>query len=352
MVRIFRSCRPLPATVLFVIALAGGLETASAQSIDCEALRQQLAAASQPDPGREARFVQAIQQQRNELARTQAYSDQIGCGGLNLFGAPPQCDALENRIARQQNNLASLEQQARLIRNGNPDQTSDLAARYDAYCRSAPDDGSALYGDPGLIDGNGNPNIMDDGAEKRRQGGNKAICVRTCDGGYFPLGNVDRNENLDALQALCSAQCPNTEAKLFTTRDTDNISDAVALDGSTYTALPAAFKFQKVHEASCTCKPPNQSWVQALAKAEEMLDKTDTHDVTVTEKMSEEMARPTQPAPPPPAKKSPKRKSGLGLPPPALPETAQLGAPDPNAARTAPGADGFSRRVRTVAPGL
>lgn len=300
MVRVFRVCRRVPAAMLAVFVFGTAAQgPARAQGVDCESLRQQMAAAAQSDPGREARFAQAIQQQQRELARTQAYGDQIGCGGLNLFGAPAQCDAIENRIARQQSNLDSLEQQARLIRNGNPDQTAELAARYDAYCRTPSDDGTTVYTDPGLVDHNGNPDITGEDTAVRPQGGSKAICVRTCDGGYFPLSSSVRNDSLDGLQALCSAQCPNTEAKLYTTSDTDNIANAVALDGSPYTALPAAFKFQKTRDATCTCKPPNQSWVQALAKAEEMLDKTDTHDVTVTEKMSQDMARPSQPSPAP-----------------------------------------------------
>ena len=335
MVRVFRFPRPMPAAMviasLSLIATAGPTR---AQGVDCDGLRQQMAAAQQSDPGREARFARAIEQQRTELARTQAYGDSIGCGGLNLFGAPAQCDTVETRINRQQENLAALEAQSRLIRNGDPNQIADLTARYNASCRTAPDADTAIYADPGLVDRDGNPSIMDEGsqAEHRPQGGGKAICVRTCDGGFFPLGSGVRNDSLDAMQALCSAQCPNTEAKLYTTSDTDNISEAVALDGTPYTALPAAFRFQKTHDAACTCKPPNQSWVEALAKAEEMLDKTDTHDVTVTEKMSRDMARPVQPAvlaSKPTAlapRKAAKRKGGLDLPPPALPDAPQLGA--------------------------
>ncbi|MDX7952224.1 DUF2865 domain-containing protein [Lichenihabitans sp. Uapishka_5] len=314
MVSVFRFLRSLPVALVGAGLLGAGLVgPATAQGDDCESLRQQMAASMQSDPTREGRFARAIEQQRTELARTQAYGDQLGCGGLNLFGAPAQCDTIETRIARQQSNLDSLEQQAKQIRNGDPDRMNDLAARYDRFCRTAQDDGTTVYADPGLIDGNGNPAITDDGADKRPQGGAKAICVRTCDGGFFPLGTTVRNEALDSLQALCSAQCPNTEAKLYTTADTDNISNAVGLDGTPYTALPAAFKFQKVHEASCTCKPPNQTWVQALAKAEEMLDKTDAHDMVVTEKMSADMARPTQPVPPA-TKKPARRKTSLDGP--------------------------------------
>ena len=380
MVIALRALRRLPAVVcLGILILDPG--TVLAQSIDCDALRQEMAAVTRPDPNRDARFARAIEQQRSELARMQAYADQIGCGGLNLFGdAPPQCDAIANRVSRMENNLDSLDAQARALRNGNPDRAQDLAARYDAYCRTAPGpDSTEVYSDPGLMPDDGTSRMTDDQpAQERPQGGSKAICVRTCDGGFFPLGSSVHNGDLDGLQTLCSAQCPNTEAKLYTTSDTDNIADAVALDGSSYTALPAAFKFQKTHDATCTCKPPNQSWVQALAKAEELLDKSQGHDVTVTEKMSADMSRPTAPASSP-AKKGakPNRKIVLDQPPPSAADDAALGtlgaqAPTATTAsagiatgigaqapviRVTEGAvqtfkapDGTSRRVRIIAP--
>ena len=371
--------RLLIAICIGVLSLGPGI--VRAQSVDCDALRQEMAAVTRPDPNREARFARAIEQQRSELARTQAYADQIGCGGFNLFGgAPPQCDAIANRVSRMENNLDSLDAQARALRNGNPDRAQDLAARYDSYCRTTPGpDSTEVYSDPGLMPDDGTSRMIDDQpAEERPQGGNKAICVRTCDGGFFPLGSSVHNGDLDGLQTLCSAQCPNTEAKLYTTSDTDNIADAIALDGTSYTALPAAFKFQKTYDAACTCKPPNQSWVQALAKAEELLDKSRGHDVTVTEKMSADMSRPTAPASTP-VKKGSKaiRKIVLDQPPPtAMDETAlgSLGAQAPTASTASAGIaagvgaqvpvipategavktfkapDGTSRRVRIIAP--
>ena len=38
-----------------------------------------------------------------------------------------------------QDNLASLEEQTRTIRNGDPDRSIELNARYDAYCRTSAD---------------------------------------------------------------------------------------------------------------------------------------------------------------------------------------------------------------------
>ena len=71
-----------------------------------------------------------------------------------------------------------------------------------------------------------------------------------------------------------------------------DLASATAIDGESYTALPAAFKFEKSFEATCTCKPPNQTWVQALAEAEKLLGDERKGDVTVTAKISDELAKP------------------------------------------------------------
>ena len=179
---------------------------------------------------------------------------------------------------------------------------------------------------------------------------------------------------LDGLQSLCSALCPNAEAKLYTTNDTDDISSAVALDGTSYSALPAAFKYQKSFDRACTCKPANQTWVQALAQAEQLLDKGRASDVTVTEKISNDMARPSA-APAAPAGKPNKRSKKALLEAQSAAEGA-LGAQAPTSGgdsagiasgagsstpivrtgegqiRQITGPDGAKRNVRIIAPAL
>ena len=39
-------------------------------------------------------------------------------------------------------------------------------------------------------------------------GGSLALCVRQCDGGFFPVSYAAQRHNLDELQDLCKALCP------------------------------------------------------------------------------------------------------------------------------------------------
>ena len=72
----------------------------------------------------------------------------------------------------------------------------------------------------------------------------------------------------------------------------EGLTEATSVDGTSYTALPTAFKFEKTYSPTCTCKPPNQSWAQALEGAEKLLASGDRHDVTVTAALSDQMAKP------------------------------------------------------------
>ena len=339
-----------------------------AQSEDCESLRQQLATAS--DPSRGSEYVRALQRQRAELARTRAYADQIGCGGFSFFNdGPPQCDGLEAQIQRMENNLGLLQSQADNSRSLDAGQRTDLQNRYAVYCsaNSGTDQGG-WNDDPlrqGWDDFDSNAPEPDSAAPGR---GGKAICVRTCDGGFFPLGNAGSDEGLAGLQNLCSALCPNTEAKLYTTPDTDNLESATSVDGAAYSALPTAFKFQKTFDATCTCKPPGKSWVEALAQAETLLEKGDK-DVTVTSSMSDAMARPG-PATPVPRRRKTDRKSKVDLQaaesavgaaaPTASSDSAGISTsnsgPDrlvrtgEGSVKEVAGPDGAKRRVRIIGP--
>ncbi|MDE3177411.1 MAG: DUF2865 domain-containing protein [Pseudomonadota bacterium] len=92
----------------------------------------------------------------------------------------------------------------------------------------------------------------DDGQRARRTTGyafgyGKAICVRLCDGSFFPTGSVSGGE------AACAAQCPDAPTALYT-MPTDRIEDAVSSTGQRYTALPVAKRYQTSFEATCACR--------------------------------------------------------------------------------------------------
>jgi hypothetical protein len=74
----------------------------------------------------------------------------------------------------------------------------------------------------------------------------QAVCVRLCDGFFFPTNSVSGGD------AACAAQCPDAPTALYT-MPTDNIADAISSDGQLYTKLPVAKRYQTSFESTCTC---------------------------------------------------------------------------------------------------
>jgi hypothetical protein len=84
--------------------------------------------------------------------------------------------------------------------------------------------------------------------------GKQTICVRTCDGFYFPLGRVGEAASADAQEGLCRAACPDAEVRLFTLAEgAKDIEKAVSRDLKSYASLRTAFLFQRRHDRACTC---------------------------------------------------------------------------------------------------
>ncbi len=372
----------------------------AAQDSDCARLEGAIRAAeSEAGPSDTGGFARAAQQQRYEIDRTRRYSAQIGCdqqaSGPFSDGPPPECDDLQDRLGRMQDNLEKMEARAA---GGEPADTPSrhaaLVARYNATCAGVAGNPASLGQDGGsgfLPEDGRNPaaeppggpddlsmvplngSIMEGGSDQNRVAG-RTICVRTCDGGYFPLAPQASTDQIGGLEQLCKAACPNTEAKLYTMRGGE-LGSAVATDGSTYMDLPAAFKFEKSYTASCTCKPPNQSWADALAGAEQLLEKGDRRDVTVTSALSDQMAKPLA-TPVPTGRKAGRRAAALvptvqsdqkvaadgaraAQAPTASNESAGIGGPAKSERLlgksdglkiTTEGPDGVTKRIRLIVP--
>jgi hypothetical protein len=74
----------------------------------------------------------------------------------------------------------------------------------------------------------------------------KPVCVRLCDGFFFPTASTIGGD------AACAAQCPDAPTALYT-MPTEHIEDAVSSTGKLYTQLPVAKRYQTSFESTCTC---------------------------------------------------------------------------------------------------
>ncbi len=287
------SFRILVVSATSAAALLWVLTDASAQALDCARLQQQIA---QSGGGR---YSQATRRQSTELARTRAYAHQLGCDGFSFFGANPQCSEVNARIGQMQANLGQLQ-------GAGGDGRGDLIARFNAYCRG----GSVVSAQPrGFLEsifggglpqqpalpppptdgGQGDPGDFGGGLNAR--GGSQAVCVRSCDGGFFPLGMSARHGSED-LTEMCQALCPGTETAVYTRNPDSDIKTALGLDGKPYMDLPNALHFQKSFASTCSCRQAGKSWAETLANAEEVLDSTRKGDIVVTPEKSAELSRP------------------------------------------------------------
>lgn len=305
--------RTLPRRSLKVVAYgflalglwAGSADQASlAQSLDCRQLQGQIAALDEAGARRSNPYAGALQKQQAELDRAASYARSIGCDRQQFlfFGnpPPPQCAKLNANIRAIEANLGQM--QAANEQTTNSRLRQQLVDRFNAYCRNAPQRQPGFFEQlfgigappppaPGPLpmDQQPPPENME---ETAAHGGSQAVCVRTCDGGFFPLNYSPKRTDQQTLIDMCQALCPNVETAVYTRSPFKEIQSAVSLDGEPYSEMPNALKYQKTFDASCTCKSAKQSWAEALAGAEQLLGHQRKGDILVTPEKSLEMSRP------------------------------------------------------------
>ena len=121
--------------------------------------------------------------------------------------------------------------------------------------------------------------------------GSYAVCVRTCDGSFFPVSYSGAGSRADSLEEVCRALCPNADMALYSFPFGGTIEEAASPTGEPYANLPNAGKFEKTFDPNCSCRRKGQSWAEALADAEARYGH-EKHDILVTPEKSAEMARP------------------------------------------------------------
>jgi hypothetical protein len=79
-----------------------------------------------------------------------------------------------------------------------------------------------------------------------KKGGYRTLCVRTCDGYYFPISFSTQPRNFARDQNACSAMCPAGNAKLYYHAVPEQESDAMVsvADKKPYSELPNAFNYR------------------------------------------------------------------------------------------------------------
>jgi hypothetical protein len=95
----------------------------------------------------------------------------------------------------------------------------------------------------------------------------RTLCVRECDGFYYPISTATTESQFPADAERCQSQCA-SPAELYYHRSDQDVDQMVSLSGRLYVTQPFAFRNRKVFVKGCSCKATEYSR-EEIAKFEE-----------------------------------------------------------------------------------
>ena len=293
------------ASIAATLALASlSSEAMSAGSRVCRQLEAELASAS--GGGRSSaqslrKQEAAIARQREQLQLAKRQARGAGCGFKLFGGASSSCGSINAKIEKMERNLESLRRRrSKTVNAGSGRSRSTVVAaleangcRDEAVAERRPSRGAEgnrnlfeqIFGGGimrrGSIDELGDPGFRRDEQNVRRvpesieggwvnDGGHirysappgtyRTLCVRTCDGYYFPVSNASSPSDFDRDQQNCQSSCPGTEVQIYYHRSGQESEAMVSgLSGAPYSELPAAYLYKQSgapSPAGCACHAP------------------------------------------------------------------------------------------------
>jgi len=325
----------------------------------CPRLEAQLATIDRGgggDPAKDEqirRYQDAAAKQQGELDRVTSQAKRMGCdssGFFSLFsGQSAQCGPVNNQIQQMRANLDQITTSLERLRGGGfggadreNQRRSVLLALAQNNC--GPQYANAPRGPGNFLDnlfGNNNNNPNAPAADLGPQSGTfRTVCVRTCDGFYFPISFATVPARFPDDEKTCKALCPAAEATLFSYRNPgEDMSSAVSINGQPYSSAPNAFRYRQEFNPSCACKAAGQTWSDALKSIDDKAAAEQQGDIIVTEESAKKMSRAPAKATPAAAKKG------------AAPAGTAATAPAPDAPTgAAPSTGSENKPIRSVGP--
>jgi hypothetical protein len=324
----------------------------------CPRLEAQLATIDRGggDPAKDdqiRRYQDAATKQQGELDRVTSQAKRMGCdssGFFSLFsGQSAQCGPVNTQIQQMRANLEQITTSLERLRTGgvggsdrDNQRRSVLTALAQNNC--GPQYANAARGPGNFLEslfGNNNNNpVAPPGADLGAQSGTyRTVCVRSCDGAYFPISFATVPGRFPDDERTCKALCPAAEATLYSYRNPgEDMNQAVSINGQPYSSSPNAFRYRQEFNPSCACKAAGQTWSDALKSIDDKAEAEQQGDIIVTEESAKKMARP-------PTKGAATKKGATTATAPAAPAPE---ASPPTADST--GAAPDNKPIRSVGP--
>jgi hypothetical protein len=322
----------------------------AAASPVCGRLEGQLASINNGNAAQSSRAAQikqaedAVAKQQSDLDRAVIDGRKQGCEGtgfLSIFSSlSPQCGPVTQHIQQIRGTLDRMMSDLEALKSGTNTQDDQrravLGQLAQNNCGSQYTAAANAAGGPrGFFDALfGGGNVVDTQGDGAPAGTFHTVCVRTCDGYYFPISYSTVPSHFADDQRVCQRECPAAEANLYAFRNPgEDMNQAMSINGQPYTALPAAFQYRKQFTPTCSCRRPGQSWADALKDADDSSTLV-SGDIVVTDQNAKALSQAPQP------------KGAKGAAAPA-PNASAVPAQSANTGSTA-STDSAKKTVRTV----
>ncbi|HUC48193.1 MAG TPA: DUF2865 domain-containing protein [Xanthobacteraceae bacterium] len=272
----------------------------------CVRLQAQLASVDQgaADPARAEQIKRAddaIAKQQADLDRALSQAHKQGCAGEGFFALfsalSPQCGPITSSIQQMRGALDRMTSEEQQLKGGGDAQDGQRRALISAlaqnncgaqYASAAASSGPANFFD--ALFGNGT--VVNPSGDGAPSGTYHTVCVRTCDGYYFPLSYSTVPARFPDDAKACQRLCPAAEAQLYSFRNPgEDMDQAVSDTGQLYTALPNAYRYRKEVVNGCSCRRPGQSWADALKGADDSTT-LEQGDIVVTDQNAKALSQP------------------------------------------------------------
>jgi len=279
-----------------------------AQQQACLRLESQLAAIDRGpnDPVRAAqisRYEESIRRQQAELDRTIVRSRRLGCESTGFFSLftqqPAECAPLSRQIQQMHASIDRLMMELQRAQGGTADRESQRRSVLIALAENdcGPQYKSAAVNrSRGLFDSLFGPgSIVSPGADVPQSSTFRTLCVRTCDGYYWPISFSTVPGRFAEDERVCQRMCPAARVVLFTHRNPgEEVAQAVSAGGQTYGDMPNAFLYRKQFTSACSCRRSGETWANALQHLDDTVERG---DIVVTEERAKQLSRPREQRP-------------------------------------------------------
>ena len=251
--RTFNSLAPLIATLVLTLAPA----SSKAQDTEvCTRLQTQLAAYDERHPAvspKLLRYTRAVEQHTAQIEQVRADIDAGQCtsGSVTVYGSPddPACERMRVKLDDLKAELKLLEERRDRVSSGSTDIGRErlMTALRANGCR-LPDD-VVIRGTRDIDDETYRFDLSDETARYR------TMCVRSCDGYYFPISFASTPAHFPADAQRCAERCPGADVRLYFYSVTAQESeDMLSVDSQEpYLDHPNAFLYRTKSVASCSC---------------------------------------------------------------------------------------------------